>query len=112
LGISAPQPLYVRQKDASQNALIVATRDELGQRSLLARDVNWLAGSPPSGPIPAQVKIRYKAQGVAAMVESLGNGRVRVQFQEPVFGVTAGQGAVFYDGEICLGGGTIKGGTT
>jgi tRNA-specific 2-thiouridylase len=107
LGISAPQPLYVRQKDASQNALIVATRDELGQRSLLARDVNWLAGAPPVGPIPAQVKVRYKAQGVAAMVEDVGNGRVRVQFQEPVFGVTAGQGAVFYDGEVCLGGGII-----
>jgi tRNA-specific 2-thiouridylase len=107
LGISAPIPLYVLQKDAGQNALIVGTRDELGQQTLVARDVNWLAGAPPTGPITAQVKIRYKAKGVNAMVADAGNGRVHVQFQEPVFGITAGQGAVFYDGDICLGGGTI-----
>lgn len=107
LGISAPIPLYVLQKDAEQNALIVGTRDELGQQSLTASDVNWLAGAPPTQPITAQVKIRYKAKGVAARVEDVGNGRVRVHFQEPVFGITAGQGAVFYDGDICLGGGII-----
>ncbi|MEJ2748463.1 MAG: tRNA 2-thiouridine(34) synthase MnmA, partial [Anaerolineae bacterium] len=98
---------YVLQKDARQNALIVGTRDELGQRELVARDVNWLAGKPPFGPIPAQVKIRYKAKGVNAVVEDVGNGRVHVQFQEPVFGITAGQGAVFYNGDVCLGGGII-----
>ena len=107
LGIAAPEPLYVLQKDARQNALIVGTRDELGQRELVARDINWLAGAPPSGPIPAQVKIRYKAKGVEALVEDGGNGRVHVHFQEPVFGITAGQGAVFYDGDVCLGGGII-----
>ena len=107
LGISAPEPMFVLQKDARQNALIVGTRDELGQQTLVAQDVNWLAGTPPSGPISAQVKIRYKAKGVAALVEDVGNGRVHVQFQEPVFGITAGQGAVFFDGDICLGGGII-----
>ena len=107
LGIAAPGPLYVLQKDARQNALIVGPRDKLGRQTLLARDVNWLAGAPPPGPVPAQVKIRYKAQGAEAVVEDVGNGRVHVQFQDPVFGVTAGQGAVFYDGDICLGGGII-----
>jgi tRNA-specific 2-thiouridylase len=107
LGISAPEPMFVLQKDARQNALIVGPRDELGQQILVARDVNWLAGEPPSGPVQAQVKVRYKAKGVAAMVEDVGNGRVRAQFQEPVFGITAGQGAVFFDGDVCLGGGII-----
>ncbi len=107
LGISSPEPLFVLQKNARQNALIVGTRDELGQQTLEARDVNWLAGAPPPGPVQAQVKIRYKAKGVDAMVEDVGNGRVHVQFQEPVFGITAGQGAVFYNSDICLGGGII-----
>ncbi len=107
LGISAPQPLYVLRKDAAQNALIVGTRDQLGQRELVARDVNWVAGSPPAATIRAQVKIRYKAKGVDARVTVVGNGRVHIQFDESVMGITAGQGAVFYDGEICLGGGLI-----
>jgi tRNA-specific 2-thiouridylase len=41
------------------------------------------------------------------MVEGVENGRVRIQFEDPVFGITPGQGAVFYDGDICLGGGII-----
>jgi tRNA-specific 2-thiouridylase len=107
LGISAPQPLYVLQKDAAQNALIVGTREQLGQRELVARDVNWIAGEPPAASFRAQVKIRYKAKGVEATVLDEGNGRVRVRFDDPVMGITAGQGAVFYDGDICLGGGII-----
>lgn len=107
LGISAPQPLYVLRKDVGRNALIVGTRDELGQRSLTARDVNWVGGRVPDGPISAEIKIRYKAKPVAGTVTALANGRCRVHFDEPVFGITAGQGAVFYDGDVCLGGGII-----
>ena len=53
------------------------------------------------------MKIRYKAKGIEAVVNSLENGRVRINFQEPVYGITPGQGAVFYDGDVCLGGGII-----
>lgn len=107
LGISAPQPLYVLRKEAAQNALIVGPCDQLGQRELIARDVNWVAGTPPGAAIRAQVKIRYKAQAATARVKVVGNGRVQVQFDEPVMGITAGQGAVFYDDAVCLGGGII-----
>jgi tRNA-specific 2-thiouridylase len=107
LGISTPEPVFVLKKDSAQNALIVGTKEELGQHALFARDVNWLDGHTPTTPIRAQVKIRYKAQALAAMVEGVENGRVRIQFDDPVFGITPGQGAVFYDGDICLGGGII-----
>ncbi|MCA9917559.1 MAG: hypothetical protein KC445_06370, partial [Anaerolineales bacterium] len=73
-------------------------------------DVNWLSGRPPQQPIPAQIKIRYKAKAIAGEVVALRNGRSLVTFHEPVFGVTAGQGAVFYDGDVCLGGGIIADG--
>ena len=110
LGISASVPLFVLRKDVAQNALIVGPKSELGQQTLIARDVNWLNGRPPAEPIEAQIKIRYKAKGVEGMVTDLGDGRSLVSFHEPVFGVTAGQGAVFYDDEVCLGGGIIADG--
>ncbi len=110
LGISASVPLFVLRKDVARNALIVGPKSELGQQTLIARDVNWLSGQPPQEPIEAQIKIRYKAKGIQGTVVNLGNGRSQVTFHEPVFGVTAGQGAVFYDGDVCLGGGIIADG--
>lgn len=107
LGIAAGEPLFVLRKDIGRNALVVGSREELGQCILTARNVNWVSGSAPTVPIRAQVKIRYKAKPVAATVTSLAETRARVDFDEPVFGMTAGQGAVFYDGEVCLGGGII-----
>jgi len=107
LGISTPEPVYVVRKDVARNALVVGTREQLGQSALAVRDVNWVGGGPPSPTFAAQVKIRYKADGVDAQVVVDEDGRVQVQFQEPVFGVTAGQGAVFFDGDECLGGGMI-----
>lgn len=107
LGLTTGEPVYVVRKDVRQNALIVGTRSQLGQQTLTVRDVNWVIDSPPADPFFAQVKIRYKAPAAKAEVRMGENGRVQVQFQEPVFGVTAGQGAVFYDGDECLGGGII-----
>ncbi len=107
LGISTPEPVYVLRKDVAQNALIVGTRAQLGQQQMTVRDVNWVVELPPAAPITAQVKIRYRADGVWAQVSLQANGRVQVHFREPVFGVTAGQGAVFYNGDECLGGGII-----
>lgn len=107
LGIAAAEPLFVLQKDTKRNALIVGSRQALGRTELIADGVNWISGNPPVTSIIAQVKIRYKAVGVEATVHPFGEGRVRLQFSEPVFGVTPGQAAVFYDGDRCLGGGLI-----
>lgn len=107
LGISAGRPLYVLRKEVEDNALIVGSREELGRTELLVRDVNWLDGKVPADPLPADVKIRYKAKPLAATVYPLDDGRARVEFEAFVYGATAGQGAVFYDGDVCLGGGLI-----
>jgi tRNA-specific 2-thiouridylase len=107
LGITTGQPVFVLRKDVKQNALIVGTREELGQQMLVARDVNWVSGRTPTEPIPVQIKIRYKAKAVGGMVEMWEDGRAHVTFHEPVFGITAGQAAVFYDGDTVLGGGII-----
>jgi len=107
LGISTPQPVFVLRKDIKQNALIVGTREELGQTALIARDVSWISGSPPPTEQIVQAKIRYKAKPIPATIKLVANGRFRVKFQEPVYGITAGQGAVFFDDNQCLGGGII-----
>ncbi len=112
LGIAAAEPLFVLNKDVSRNAVIVGSRAETNQRELVARQVNWTVAERPSGPIEAQVKIRYKAKAVAAVVTPLADNSAAVSFKEPVFGITAGQGAVFYDGDVVLGGGLIAMGET
>jgi tRNA-specific 2-thiouridylase len=75
---------------------------------LTAARVNWIAGTPPPEPIRAQVKIRYKAQPAWATITPLANARVAVQFDDHLRDITPGQGAIFYDGDVCLGGGIIE----
>ena len=107
LAISAPEPLYVLEADPARNALIVGTLDELGRRALLAGRVNWTSGGVPDAPFRAEVKIRYKARPAPATVTPDGPDRVQVTFDAPLRDITPGQGAVFYDGDVCLGGGII-----
>ncbi len=107
LGLSSAEPLFVLRKDAAGNALIVGPRAALGAPTLIAHGVNWIAGGAPAKPMPAQVKIRYKATPASAVVTPLAGDQVRVAFDEPAVGATPGQAAVFYDGDLCLGGGTI-----
>jgi tRNA-specific 2-thiouridylase len=108
LAVQSPEPLYVIGTDLEKNALIVGPLDALGSRELTATRVNWVSGSPPDAPIHAQVKIRYKARPMNATVTTLSATRVHVQFDENLRDITPGQGAVFYDGDLCLGGGIIE----
>ena len=110
LGIAAAEPLFVVGKDLSRNALIVGPREALGVDELMARDVNWISGQPPAGPIHAEVKIRYKAAPVQSVITPLDGNQAHVAFSTPVLGVTPGQAAVFYEGDTCLGGGLIRDG--
>lgn len=107
LGVTASLPLYVINKDTENNNLVVGPREALGQTELIALDVNWIAGHSPDLSKPVQIKIRYKAKPVPGMISDLGHGKTFVHFNEPVLGITPGQGAVFYDNDICLGGGLI-----
>ncbi len=107
LGVSAAEPLYVLRKDVTHNRLVVGPREALGQTRLPVRDVSWVAGAPPDTTIQALVKIRYKATLVPAEITAVSANRAEILFNEPVAGATPGQGAVFYEGDICLGGGLI-----
>lgn len=108
LGVASPVPLYVLGKNAAENTLIVGTQDELGARELTAKDVNWVSGEPRLEPFRAEVKIRYTAKEAEARVMPGEEGQVKVQFEAPQRDVTAGQAAVFYQGEVLIGGGIIQ----
>lgn len=108
LKISSPVPMYVLEKDLRANVLIVGTEDELGEDQLIAGNVNWISGEPPTADFRAQVKIRYKAPPAWATITPLMPDRFRAQFEQPLRDITPGQAAVIYDGEDCLGGGIIQ----
>jgi tRNA-uridine 2-sulfurtransferase len=108
LGFAAAVPLYVIGKEAGTNTLIVGKADELGSYELSARDVNWISGTAPAGPLRAEVKIRYTAREAEALVTPLEDGtRATVRFDAPQRDITAGQAAVFYQDGLMLGGGII-----
>jgi tRNA-uridine 2-sulfurtransferase len=108
LGISASVPLYVLGKNAAENAVVVGTQAELGSSELIARDVSWMTGNAPSGTFRAEVKTRYTAKEAEATVSPLSTEQVQVRFDAPQRDITAGQAAVFYDGDLLIGGGIIQ----
>ncbi len=101
--IASSEALYVIEKQAASNTLVVGPLTELGQNTLFARKVNWISGKAPEGPFEADVKIRYKAETAAAMVAPLDSDGVRVDFYGPLRSITAGQLAVFYRGDTVIG---------
>ena len=108
LGIAAAEPLYVLEMDVGCNALTVGPESVLGRRELTAGEVSFVSSKWPSTPLAVTAKIRYRAQDAPATVSPLGCGLVRVVFGQPLRDITPGQAVVFYDGEACLGGGTIE----
>ncbi len=108
LGLSSPVPLYVIEKDLKVNALIVGSKEELDQQRLWAKNVHWVSIEPPTKPIHAQVKIRYKSSEEPAIINTIEGKSVEVNFDHKIKGITPGQAAVFYDSDVCLGGGIIE----
>lgn len=108
LGISSKQPLYVIEKDIGRNALIVGNRSQLERLELIATSTNWIAGRSPESSFKATIKIRYRAKESSGIITPIGNNKVHIRFNMPHIGITPGQAAVFYNGDVCLGGGIIE----
>jgi tRNA-specific 2-thiouridylase len=108
LGVTGPRPLYVLALQPDERTVLVGEQADLDRTSLVARGVNWVTGEPPRGPLRAGVRIRHRAAEAAATVEPLPDRKARVRFDAPQRAVTPGQAAVFYDGQVCLGGGWIE----
>jgi len=109
LGIATGEPLYVISTDAQSQRVTVGGSDELLRAGLTARNVNWISIEGLQMPYRAAVKIRNRHQAAAAtLYPTAESSRVEVRFDEPQRAVTPGQAAVFYDGDLVLGGGWIE----
>ncbi len=94
--------------DATNNRLVVGTKDQLLGNTLLASKLSWVSGEAPGEPVNITAKIRYKSPQAEAKLHP-NNGMAEVQFHQPQSAITPGQAVVFYQGDIVLGGGTIIG---
>jgi tRNA-uridine 2-sulfurtransferase len=108
LGLTAARPLYVLKVVPQTRTIVVGEPHELERVAFTVREVNWLSIAEPSGPIEAGVKIRYRAAEAPATVRPLPGRRAEVTFGTPQRAITPGQAAVFYQGDVCLGGGWIE----
>ena len=101
-------PWYVTRKDVEENTIYVAHRDQWKQRNrdtFTADAINWISGSPEKTEL--QVKLRHGPACTNCRVSLIDETRAEVSLADPDPGIAPGQHAVFYDGEICLGGGII-----
>jgi len=111
LGIGgAGEAWYVVDKDMETNILYVEQGEHhpaLYNPALLASQLHWVANAPPPLPHACTAKVRYRQTDQDCTIEQIAPGTTHVVFASPQRAVTPGQSVVFYDGEICLGGGII-----
>ena len=108
LGIAFSEPLYVIGLNKENNTVIVGVREETYNTSFIVSDLVWVALPGLEHPMDCTAKVRSAQKERDAHIEPLGNGDVKVTFFHPNDAITPGQSAVFYDGEVLLGGGIIK----
>jgi tRNA-uridine 2-sulfurtransferase len=109
LGLSASPtgaPMYVLALRPHDRQVVVGPKSSLERTRLTASGVNWIAGQP-AGSIRATVQIRHRHPAAPATVSVVDDGLAEVTFDEPQIAVTPGQAAVFYEGDVVLGGGWI-----
>jgi tRNA-uridine 2-sulfurtransferase len=130
LGIAVGRPLYVTGIETGTNTLVVGEKTDVYSKQVAVRDVSWVSGAAPTLPLDVSVKIRSKhTEAPARLVDGemrrqgdgakqqdsitpspprpLTSSDVIVVFEQPQSAVTPGQAAVFYQGDIVLGGGVI-----
>jgi tRNA-specific 2-thiouridylase len=101
------QPRYVVDIDPATNRVIVGGAEDLVSEEFEVDHVNWSSRDCPGEPLEISVKIRYGHVGTSATLHALSDGCARVRLHEPQKAVTPGQAAVFYQGDVVLGGGWI-----
>ena len=98
---------YVIDVNAFTKRVTIGPASALERSELIAERVHWINGTPPTSPIEVQARVRSRAADIAATVTPFGRDRARVQFAQKLRAVAPGQAVVFYDRDLCLGGGWI-----
>lgn len=107
LKVSYKKPLYVTGFNKTKNEVIVGEDQELYMKEFMVQDVNFLVLDKLESPMHVSVKTRYSTKSNAAVIYPI-DDEIKVVFDTPQRAITPGQSAVFYDGDIVLGGGKIK----
>lgn len=118
LGVAWSEPLHVVRLDGAMNRVVVAPRAEAARAGAVVGAVNWVSREPPDRPIEVAVQVRYRSAPEQALLTPLPATdadlaaqrphRVQLAFAEEQFSITPAQAAVFYDGDVLLGGGLIQ----
>lgn len=106
--IAASEPYFVIGKEPHTNRLMIGFADQAGKNCLQASEANWISGEKPAKDEAYTVMIRYRAHPVPAKLVDASMGEFRLEFNQPLHGITPGQVAVLYRDEMCLGGGIIN----
>jgi len=107
LGLSTGHALYVVAVEPSDRTIVVGPVEALDVPEAFVAEVTWMSGEAPIRPLRAAVQIRHRHEPSAATITPLEGRRAHVAFDTPQRAVTPGQAAVFYDGDLVLGGGWI-----
>lgn len=108
LGIAFARPMYVFGINKEKNQVILSEEDALFSRELIADDLNLISVPCLEGKVRVKAKVRYRHDEQPATAEQLDDGRIRVVFDEPQRAITRGQAVVLYDGDLVVGGATIR----
>jgi tRNA-specific 2-thiouridylase len=98
---------YVVDIDPRSRRVVIGPGSALEKSELVARRIHWISGEPPSGPIEVSARVRSRQTDLAATVTPLEGDTARVTFAAPLRAIAPGQAVVFYDDDLCLGGGWI-----
>src|SRR5215475_6415843 len=107
LGVATGSPLYVIQIKGDSGQVVVGSNQELYSRTLRAKRANLIAVEDLTEPMRVSVKIRHRHEPAPARLEKSGEDELLVTFDQPQRAITPGQAAVFYDGDVVIGGGWI-----
>jgi tRNA-specific 2-thiouridylase len=108
LGVATGSPLYVLQIKGDTREVIVGSGENLYSKALRVHRINLISVDDLGAPMPVTVKIRHRHEPAAAMIEKSGADEILVSFEQPQRAITPGQAAVFFDGDLVVGGGWIR----
>jgi tRNA-specific 2-thiouridylase len=108
LGVATGSPLYVLQIKGDKRQVVVGEQENLYSQTLVTKRSNLISMSELREPMRVSVKIRHRHEPAAATIEMAGADEIVVTFDQPQRAVTPGQAAVFYDGDVVVGGGWIS----
>ena len=115
LGLASGRPLYVIKIEPESNRVVLGDENELYSQKVIARDLKWIGGEAPPGPVAVTARIRYKSKEAEATLfptchSEQGEAIAEIRFSQPQRAIAPGQSVVFYKGDEVLGGGIISNG--